>query len=188
MPRSYGAIQTKQNFLTAYVRLAKEKPPEKITVADLCREADVNRCTFYAHFLDYADFLAWAEENVINQLTQIFKLYKFDVSYNDFLAALIPYVEENADVLFTVLGRSDGRCFQRVYDIALELTVPQWQKMNSLSVEETRLVITSSLGGMMASLQEWWRSGFLVDRSVVQTLYDTIAKHGVSYFNLYYKK
>lgn len=43
---------TKQAIRDGFLRLLAEKPIEKISVTEICREADINRGTFYAHYSD----------------------------------------------------------------------------------------------------------------------------------------
>lgn len=46
-------------LITACQQLLTEKPFEKITVAELCMRAQTRRATFYKHFADKYDFLAF---------------------------------------------------------------------------------------------------------------------------------
>lgn len=43
---------TKQAIRKGFLRLIAQKPIEKISVTEICREADINRGTFYAHYTD----------------------------------------------------------------------------------------------------------------------------------------
>ena len=52
MKKDLRVIKTKKNLQTALLTLLEEKPLEKISIAELCREANVNRGTFYLHFQD----------------------------------------------------------------------------------------------------------------------------------------
>ncbi|MGI6175354.1 MAG: TetR/AcrR family transcriptional regulator [Christensenellales bacterium] len=79
------AKEMKQDRKTRYTRmvlqdslieLMKEKPITKITIKELCENADINRSTFYAHYTDQYDLLrrieddtlSWAKEAVANLL------------------------------------------------------------------------------------------------------------------------
>ena len=41
---------TRKEIRSAYIRLMDTMPKEKITVTLLCKEADINRGTFYLHY------------------------------------------------------------------------------------------------------------------------------------------
>lgn len=56
--------ETEKRIFQAYWKLASSKEIPKITVSDICREAEIHRTTFYGHFLDINDL---GEKVVKNQ-------------------------------------------------------------------------------------------------------------------------
>ena len=53
------AERTKLWIAEAMKRLLVKKPLEKIFVTEICREAEIERPTFYYHFQDKYDLMAW---------------------------------------------------------------------------------------------------------------------------------
>ena len=53
------AERTKIWIADAMKRLLVKKPLEKIFVTEICREAEIERPTFYYHFQDKYDLMAW---------------------------------------------------------------------------------------------------------------------------------
>lgn len=53
------AERTKLWIAAAMKRLMAAKPLEKIRVTEICREAEIERPTFYYHFQDKYDLVAW---------------------------------------------------------------------------------------------------------------------------------
>ncbi len=53
------AERTKVWIADAMKRLLVKKPLEKIFVTEICREAEIERPTFYYHFKDKYDLMAW---------------------------------------------------------------------------------------------------------------------------------
>jgi AcrR family transcriptional regulator len=53
------AERTKLWIAAAMKRLLVKKPLDKIRVTELCREAEIERPTFYYHFQDKYDLVAW---------------------------------------------------------------------------------------------------------------------------------
>lgn len=43
-------IKTKEGLRTALLKMLEEKPLEQISISELCREAKINRGTFYLHY------------------------------------------------------------------------------------------------------------------------------------------
>ena len=53
------AERTKMWIAAAVKRLMAKKPLDKIRVTEICREAEIERPTFYYHFQDKYDLVAW---------------------------------------------------------------------------------------------------------------------------------
>lgn len=53
--------KTEEKILNAYGKLAFKKPVDKITVSDVCKEADIHRTTFYGHFQDIIELQTYVE-------------------------------------------------------------------------------------------------------------------------------
>ena len=53
------ADRTKKWIAEAMNELMKQKPINKIRVTDICKAADIQRPTFYYHFKDKYDLIAW---------------------------------------------------------------------------------------------------------------------------------
>lgn len=63
--------KTKQSIRTAVLELMIEKPFENITVNDIAAQADINRGTFYLHYVDKYELLEVIENEMIERFTHI---------------------------------------------------------------------------------------------------------------------
>lgn len=61
---------TTKSIKQALFRLLEEKPLSKITVTELCREAGVNRATFYLHYTDIYDLLDKIELSYVEEMRE----------------------------------------------------------------------------------------------------------------------
>ena len=62
---------TKQLIKETYLTILKDKPANKITVADICTRGDLNRSTFYLHYHDIVHVLEEIEDDVYREWTNI---------------------------------------------------------------------------------------------------------------------
>lgn len=62
--------KTKEAIKYALIDLLKHKTLEKITIKDITESADINRGTFYLHYLDKYDLLEQIEDEYIERLSQ----------------------------------------------------------------------------------------------------------------------
>ena len=63
--RYRSALRSERLLQEAFIRLVEHEGRERVTVAEVCREADLNRSTFYAHY-DNVDALG---DSIIGKLT-----------------------------------------------------------------------------------------------------------------------
>ena len=60
-------VYTQKSIKDAFLRVKRSKEYNAITVADICREAEISRGTFYAHFNNIAEVLdALLDEALVN--------------------------------------------------------------------------------------------------------------------------
>lgn len=61
---------TKMFLKESLIRLMNDKPISRITVKELCQEAEINRATFYSHYQDQYDLLLQTEQELINDVNR----------------------------------------------------------------------------------------------------------------------
>ncbi|WP_250881568.1 TetR/AcrR family transcriptional regulator [Levilactobacillus brevis] len=68
-------LQTEIKLQRAFIKLVGEQGFERVTVRQLTTEAQINRGTFYLHYLDKFDLLTRYENDLVNQVHLIFQQY-----------------------------------------------------------------------------------------------------------------
>ena len=72
MKKDLRVIKTKESLHTALLALLDEKPLEKISIAELCRQAKVNRGTFYLHYQDVEELFAHYFDEITQDLRRAY--------------------------------------------------------------------------------------------------------------------
>ncbi|MCM1060980.1 MAG: TetR family transcriptional regulator C-terminal domain-containing protein [Eubacterium sp.] len=62
---------TKMVITESFVKLLKTNPINKITVKEICAMSEINRATFYKHYLDVYDLLDKIEEQFLTELKEV---------------------------------------------------------------------------------------------------------------------
>lgn len=57
----------KDTIASAFLSMAKRRNVDKITVKDVVEECGISRQTFYYHFQDITDVIAWSIQNALQQ-------------------------------------------------------------------------------------------------------------------------
>ncbi|WP_373879670.1 TetR/AcrR family transcriptional regulator [Levilactobacillus brevis] len=68
-------LQTEIKLQRAFIKFVGEQGFERVTVRQLTTEAQINRGTFYLHYLDKFDLLTRYENDLVNQVHLIFQQY-----------------------------------------------------------------------------------------------------------------
>jgi AcrR family transcriptional regulator len=87
-------IKTKRDLRNALASLLKKSSYSKITVCDICEEAQINRMTFYKHYMDKMDLL----NDVFNFdrvfVSDIEKLKGSEANCQDLVDCVLPVVKQ----------------------------------------------------------------------------------------------
>ncbi len=110
------ARRTKALLKEAFIKLLSEKKLNEITVKELCDVADINRGTFYLHYMDIYDLKDKLEEELYLEFDQLVIetstiLEELD-SYQFFLT-LFQLTEKHAELIGVLLGPNGDIDFSR---------------------------------------------------------------------------
>ncbi len=64
------ATHTKNRIAETFLKLSLTKSIDKITVTDITRECGISRQTFYYHFNDMSDVIAWSIEKLAKEMLE----------------------------------------------------------------------------------------------------------------------
>lgn len=152
-----------------FIALLKKKSVEKISVGELCEQADINRSTFYRHYADVYALLDEISEEYFrllfaDMIRQDDHSGSFaDVGYRLILKAC-SITEENREMYLTLLDRQPAARFQqRLHDAAVE----QFLQNEKYISAETNLHYQYLISGILGIWQAWLRSGCSLPREQV---------------------
>ena len=140
------------------IMVTEKKPASKITVREVCEKAQINRSTFYAHFLDVYDVVEKVERNMAERLTKTFlqKLEEgagLDVCY----ASLFDFVREYKEfyrLYFSAASQSG--LIGVAWDLLRERTgALSWEQFGYESKDELIYHGEFFIYGMSAMLRCW---------------------------------
>lgn len=121
-------IKTRKEIINAFNTLLNEKSFSKITIAELAKKANINRGTFYLHYLDKYDLINQCEQEIFTQITNISKNPPFNQTLRDvnalqqvvlkgyppaFIIHLLEYFQKNSELLKAILGPNGDPSFEK---------------------------------------------------------------------------
>ena len=88
---------TKYALEQSLKKLLRERPLDKITIKDLVEDCGVNRQTFYYHFQDIYDLIAWSLNTEIDELLKSSDAQNSDLKKQ--LSRVFSYFEDNRQII-----------------------------------------------------------------------------------------
>ncbi len=110
MSQNRRVQMTKQMIKEAFIDLMENSPINKITVKEICRNADVNRSTFYAHYSDPYELFREIQEDIISLTPQV-SLYNKEPIYSD-LEEFFKFIDKNKRIYKILFENTTGAYFR----------------------------------------------------------------------------
>jgi AcrR family transcriptional regulator len=167
---------TKSDIKKAFINLLNSKGFNNLTVSDLAREAEINRGTFYLHYVDKYDLMEKLEMEVIYDLKQILLLdndtspidmnQPLDlIPYNRIVNAL-NYIKDDFAFISALSGKGGDPNFPTlIKDIMHETIQTKIDTVDQLQFRKRNIpedyAIEILLSGIIAIIMVWIHKGAL---------------------------
>ncbi|ARQ93046.1 transcriptional regulator TetR family [Levilactobacillus brevis] len=118
-------LQTEIKLQRAFIKLVGEQGFERVTVRQLTTEAQINRGTFYLHYLDKFDLLTRYENDLVNQVHLIFQQYPkptaTQAGAKDAFSQLFRYLYRQWQLAVILLESPASQLTKRIKPLILEV-------------------------------------------------------------------
>lgn len=153
--------RTKKNIKEGFMTLMKDKPYNKITIKEITEKAEVNRNTFYLHYLDKDDLLDKLMNDSFQKMTDRMKTdqvmnireLNYDIFYkvvmNQFIA-----VEEDLEFFNLILGDDSIPYLQSKFVNVIKTHMSQGQKKDDMV--KLKLAYIEYLSSGLTGLIKFW--------------------------------
>ncbi|MEH0157303.1 TetR/AcrR family transcriptional regulator [Limibacter armeniacum] len=164
--------KSRQALFDAFTKLMVEHPFQKLSIAMVTEEADVNRGTFYLHFKDKFDLREQCIDMHLNQLMtsctggdqKLFTSKKAMLTTFD-------YLKDNASFYKVMLTGEDNTFFRRRMEEILRIGLTDFVESKTIKDPIDKEIMMQAIISAGAGLIEWWLTNrndlepnYLVDR------------------------
>ena len=156
-------VITKRMLKESMLKLLKEKELDTINVTELCREAGVNRATFYRHYEIPRDVLMEIQQDFYRELRQKISLPGTLGDIRAVIEQLCTYMNDRQELLrILVHNNSDTDFASFINDAYLELAkdYSHMAALKKLSREDIQFMTLYSAGGSYFVLRSWIMGSF----------------------------
>lgn len=165
---------TKRLLNESFLKFLAEKPLPRITIKEICDDADVNRSTYYAHFTDPYDQLKKLEADIMVDMTIyvdsiVTDGLKDENKQQQVIKGILEYIQSKKYIFQVLLGSSGDTNFERNILTFFGERIFQKEHLNNISaVKKAYQYIYASTGSF--GLIYYW----IMNEDVVEI--DTMAE------------
>ena len=170
--KSEDAIQN------SFLELLREKNLNKITVAEICRRANIGRGTFYLHYIDVYDLYDKIESKLYAGLLQLFEdaFPTTDKENSRKLSeGLTMYIEQNKELFLLLIRADNNHSLQKLKSIFNENVLLENRRLHTdgnLEYDAVESIFVVS--GMVGVLEQWLTDGMKIPRPEIATMLNQI--------------
>ena len=174
---------TKMRIRSAFYELLHEKSYDKITVTAICEKAEINRATFYKHYLDVADLVDKLQEETINVLAE--KLNSAtDTTAKDFIVDILKYLKlhmednNNAGLFASSTASTFTAKISRL--IYLSFSTLLMPRIPDNADMDKSIVFAYIAGGCAGIIDYWAKSGYKENEEAIAAQLTTLASSTIN--------
>ncbi|MDR1620280.1 MAG: TetR/AcrR family transcriptional regulator [Clostridiales bacterium] len=177
------AKYTRLALRESLLKLVREKSVDKITVTDICKEADINRGTFYTHYKDAYDLLQSIEDAIAKDIESVLTSMQYSKSGNNVSSVVqevFEYLMSNKAPCEILLGKFGDMEFLRriLYQTQSQFTAIILRQIGD--VDETMLQYYFSFvaNGCVGLVRSWIMNDMQETPEKLASVVATIANEG----------
>ncbi len=166
-------LKTRKAICDALAELLAEKELRKVTVQEIADKADINRVTFYKHYLDVYDLYDKIEQEVLVEMG-LLMLSLEELPADKFFSDLFDYVDDNRMVFKLVFCENcPGQLRHRFCTLIEGLFRKMGAEMTDSDLNDKSLEYKNRYraNGCIAVIERWVNGGFEEPKKmIVETL------------------
>jgi AcrR family transcriptional regulator len=166
------------------LELMREKPIGKITPTELCRRADINRNTFYAHYVSPAALLSSIEDELYDQINRSLSDTPTDGNILTMLTEILQAIKKNGDLCKVLFSeRGDKEFLRRVVNIARGKCIAAWRAAGMTDEGgQMEMLYSYTASGSVAVIERWIREDMAVSPEEIARFIAKAAAQGQQAF------
>ena len=180
-------LYSKKVLIDAFLMLLQEKPLNKITVTDICKEANINRGTFYSYYSDPFDLMRSIEEEMIEKMMSTINI-SGDESLQNMLNEIFNLILENKELCKILFNEKNSSyvlstLLNSAYERKIEDIKKQFPLANEIQLEYYFTYIT---GGTIEIIRKWINDDMKIPSEEVVRILESM--YGPNINNIIIKK
>lgn len=178
-------VKTLQLIKKSYVESARSTPQDKITVKQICDLANINRGTFYYHYLDIPDLKDKLEKQAAEIIAaSICSKYSFDGKNTPLVDDLFECIDnhrDDAELLFgSIADSNSGDGLVILHDLIMDTALPHWKANSNVPDAYLSIIFDYTMSGIFHLLSVWLHERTNLPAEEFKVLYSDLINTGIS--------
>lgn len=156
-------LNTEKRLEQTFLALCQTTSPEKITVSQICKAVDINRSTFYDHYLDIPDLIQKIGIKYMREMSEIISNTNEKTSFPltvPYLVNLFTYIEKHQEFFDIYFNHSNPKTLEMSFANFLEKSYqPYMERFHFENPEIIKYHFTFFKAGFIAILSRWVQYG-----------------------------
>lgn len=146
-------VITKRMLKEALLHILESKTIDKVNITELCKEAGINRATFYTHYETPNDILNEIERDIVLEIEDRHKKIT-NPSLQSLTEIMCQYLYQNAHIVRILLRNFTGEDLAKMINHYYE-TIINSSLASNLDADTLKLITTYLTGGGFFLLAYW---------------------------------
>lgn len=175
---------TRKIIHDSVLELLYTKPIDKITVKEVCERAEINRATFYAHYVNLSALLEEIEVEKSQELLHALSaLYEGDAYFATALDGVLRYFKKDRLMCALLLGdQSTGKGPWTLMKDVRERSITHWVDSGNVTRQQAEWIFTFFMSGAKELMRQWYLNNFRGDIDVLKETMIGIVEKGLDGF------
>ncbi len=156
----------------AFLKILSKKEFDYITVKEICKEAGVNRTTFYLHYESIVDLLDETLDYIGEKFNAYFARTELDVNEihslpleklylitPEYLAPWLEFIKENSRLFQTFLTRHDTLKISSSYESIFKMVISPILTRFKVKEQDQEYMFLFYVEGIVGIVKKWIREG-----------------------------
>ncbi len=178
---------TRRMIKESFLELMQDYPISKVTVKMICESADINRSTFYAHYLNPYDLLNQIQQETLSHIQTYIMNKHFIIEKNKVavptLVQVLDFAKNNRSLFRVLLSESNSSNFQKgLESLANEKTIEEIAEEERLDRNTYEYLQIFEISGIISIMKTWLNKGCVDEPEELALLISKLLFQGIGGF------
>ena len=175
--------RTNTKLRYSLLTLLKKNNLKKITVLELCKEAKINRTTFYKYYTDVDDYVNKIEVILLEELKE--EVLNINRNYLiTYIGKIVERIKKEKELYPILLGTNGDKFFLRkILYLVHKESIDEWQRLlKKASEEDLDNIYVFIVDGSIGIIEKWIKNNCKDDPATIALFINKLCMSGLSSF------